>query len=144
MFSRRKFFLSSAGGALGGLLLGNGVEARTVTQQHLPPARRVGGGRTPVITPNGASLPYRMENGVKIFHLTAEPLKREFVDGFTVNERVDGAFGVCLASGIDQRLQVTRTTSRVPAFALVIFQQLVDAVETRLRGRGRALRRFER
>ena len=26
-----------------------------------------------------------MENGVKVFHLTAEPVKREFVDGFTVN-----------------------------------------------------------
>src|SRR5207244_4393065 len=91
MFSRRKFFLSSAGGALGGLLLGKRVEARTATHQHLPPARRASGGRTPVITPNGTSLPFRMENGVKVFHLTAEPVKREFLDpapggaGFTVN-----------------------------------------------------------
>jgi FtsP/CotA-like multicopper oxidase with cupredoxin domain len=55
------------------------------THTRLAPARRAGGERTPVITPNGTSLPHRMENGVKVFHLSAEPVKREFVDGFTVN-----------------------------------------------------------
>ncbi|MEA2163526.1 MAG: manganese oxidase [Thermoanaerobaculia bacterium] len=89
MFSRRKLLFSSAGGALGSLLFGQRASARTriadPTHTHLDPARRTSGERTPVITPNGASLPHRMENGVKVFHLTAEPLKREFVDGFTVN-----------------------------------------------------------
>ena len=28
-----------------------------------------------------------MENGVKVFHLTAEPVKREFADGLDVNCR---------------------------------------------------------
>ena len=41
--------------------------------------------RSRVITPNGASLPYTMEGGVKVFRLVAEPIKRELVDGFTVN-----------------------------------------------------------
>ena len=89
MFSRRKLLFSSAGGALGSLLLGRRAAAQPpaadAAHSHLAPARRASGGRTPVITPNGTSLPHRMENGVKVFHLTAEPVKREFVDGFMVN-----------------------------------------------------------
>ncbi len=88
MFSRRKLLVSSAGGALGSLFPGGRAAAQPpaagAAHSQLAPARRTNS-RTPVITPNGASLPYRMENGVKVFHLTAEPMKREFVDGFTVN-----------------------------------------------------------
>lgn len=40
---------------------------------------------TPVTTPNGSSLPWKMEDGVKVFHLTAEPVKREFAPGMVVN-----------------------------------------------------------
>ena len=40
---------------------------------------------TPVITPNGTTLPYTIENGVKVFQLTAEEVKREFAPGFHVN-----------------------------------------------------------
>lgn len=39
---------------------------------------------TPVVTPNGSTLPYKMKNGVKEFHLTAEPVEREFAPGMTV------------------------------------------------------------
>jgi FtsP/CotA-like multicopper oxidase with cupredoxin domain len=39
----------------------------------------------PVITPNGSRLPWVMKDGVKEFHLTAEPVKREFAPGMTVN-----------------------------------------------------------
>jgi manganese oxidase len=39
----------------------------------------------PVVTLNGSTLPWRMENGVKVFHLTAEPVKREFAPGMVVN-----------------------------------------------------------
>lgn len=84
MFSRRKMLLSSAGGFLGGLLL-RGGRAEAAPAAPIAPARHRSGGRTPVITPNGTTLPFRMENGVKVFHLVAEPVKREFVDGFTVN-----------------------------------------------------------
>src|SRR4030088_1860215 len=95
MFSRRKLLFSSAAGAVGSALFGRSAAAQSApadpTPRHLAPARRSSGGRTPVITPNGTSLPYRMENGVKVFHLTAEPVKRDFLDpaangaGFTVN-----------------------------------------------------------
>lgn len=39
----------------------------------------------PVTTPNGSSLSWKMEDGYKVFHLIAEPVKREFAPGFTVN-----------------------------------------------------------
>jgi manganese oxidase len=40
---------------------------------------------TPVVTPNGATLPYTLENGVKVFHLVAEPIKQEFAPGLKMN-----------------------------------------------------------
>jgi len=40
---------------------------------------------TPVVTPNGATLPFVMKGGVKEFHLVAEPVKREFAPGMVVN-----------------------------------------------------------
>ncbi|WP_394829725.1 multicopper oxidase family protein [Pendulispora albinea] len=40
---------------------------------------------TPVITPNGGSLPWIMDGNVKVFHLVAEEVKREFAPGMIVN-----------------------------------------------------------
>ena len=37
----------------------------------------------PVRTPNGWTLPYRMNDGVKEFHLVAEPVEHEFAPGTT-------------------------------------------------------------
>jgi manganese oxidase len=42
-------------------------------------------GYTPVITPNVGSLPCTMDGDVKVFHLIAEPMRREFAPGFWVN-----------------------------------------------------------
>ncbi len=39
----------------------------------------------PVVTLNGWTLPWRMKNGVKEFHLVAEPVVREFAPGMKVN-----------------------------------------------------------
>jgi len=41
--------------------------------------------RTSVITPNTPKLPYIVEDGVKVFHLIAEPIKQEFAPGLVVN-----------------------------------------------------------
>jgi len=38
-----------------------------------------------VITPNVGSLPWTMDGDVKVFHLIAEPIRREFAPGFVVN-----------------------------------------------------------
>ncbi|WP_305073792.1 multicopper oxidase family protein [Propionivibrio sp.] len=40
---------------------------------------------TPVVTLNSWTLPWRMNNGVKEFHLVAEPVVREVAPGFKVN-----------------------------------------------------------
>ncbi len=42
-------------------------------------------GRNSVITPNVQSLPWEMDNGVKVFHLIAEPVRQEFANGLVVN-----------------------------------------------------------
>lgn len=39
----------------------------------------------PVVTPNVGSLPWVMDGDVKVFHLIAEPIRREFAPGFWVN-----------------------------------------------------------
>jgi FtsP/CotA-like multicopper oxidase with cupredoxin domain len=39
---------------------------------------------TPVVIPNGASLPWTMNAGVKEFHLTAEVIKHEVAPGMTI------------------------------------------------------------
>ena len=48
-------------------------------------ARRSGLPHQPVVTPDGATLPFVMKGGVKEFHLTAEPVRQEFAPGMTVN-----------------------------------------------------------
>jgi len=40
---------------------------------------------TPVVTPNGTTLPFTLKDGVKEYRLTAEPVKREFAKGMIVN-----------------------------------------------------------
>jgi FtsP/CotA-like multicopper oxidase with cupredoxin domain len=51
------------------------------------PSGVTGAGRPyrPVVTLNGWSLPFRMKEGVKEFHLVAEPVVREMAPGFHVN-----------------------------------------------------------
>ncbi len=39
----------------------------------------------PIVTLNGWTLPFRMKNGWKEFHLVAEPVVREFAPGMKVN-----------------------------------------------------------
>src|SRR5204862_2577327 len=36
---------------------------------------------TPVVTPNGATLPWKLVDGVKVFHLIAEEVDHEFAPG---------------------------------------------------------------
>jgi hypothetical protein len=88
MISRRNVLFSTIAGALAGAAGTKRVEAATQQARSsgrlLPPARRTSG-RAPVTVPDGTKLPWRMENGVKIFHLIAEPVKREFAPGLIVN-----------------------------------------------------------
>jgi FtsP/CotA-like multicopper oxidase with cupredoxin domain len=48
------------------------------------PREERSGGYPPIVTPNGSSLPWKMKDGVKEFHLVAEPVEREFAPGMKV------------------------------------------------------------
>ena len=59
------------------------IQARPDTMPPLVP--NSGQPYNPVVTLNGWTLPWRMNNGVKEFHLVAEPVVREMSPGFKVN-----------------------------------------------------------
>lgn len=40
---------------------------------------------TPAIVPNGSTAKYKVIDGVKVFHLIAEPLEWEVAQGFTIH-----------------------------------------------------------
>jgi FtsP/CotA-like multicopper oxidase with cupredoxin domain len=71
--------------------------ARAARNAALPPREPGWPGRDyrPVVTPNNVALPFRIVNGVKVFHLVAEPVEHEFAPGLTAtcwgyNGRVHG------------------------------------------------------
>ena len=89
MITRRELLRSAAAMLAGGAVAATfrkasaAEQSAAATQPPIPaPA---GQGYTPVVTLNGSTLPWKMENGVKVFHLTAEPVKREFAPGMVVN-----------------------------------------------------------
>jgi FtsP/CotA-like multicopper oxidase with cupredoxin domain len=59
------------------------VQQSVATQAPLTPPN--GRPYHPVVTLNGWSLPWRMNNGVKEFHLVAEPVVREIAPGMKAN-----------------------------------------------------------
>ncbi|MDP1682996.1 MAG: copper oxidase [Burkholderiales bacterium] len=92
MVTRRDFIRSS-----GAALLGAGLVSKTAaaaipeavmqesaaTQSPLLPPN--GRPYNPIVTLNGWSLPWRMKNGWKEFHLIAEPVVREMAPGMKAN-----------------------------------------------------------
>ena len=85
----RRQFLSSAGVALVGAAAvsraaqGAVPEAPTMDKAATQPPLAPPNGRAyqPVVTLNGWTLPWRMKDGVKEFHLIAEPVVRELAPG---------------------------------------------------------------
>jgi FtsP/CotA-like multicopper oxidase with cupredoxin domain len=59
------------------------MQSSAATQPPLAPPN--GRPYRPVVTLNGWSLPWRMRDGVKEFHLVAEPVVREFAPGMKAN-----------------------------------------------------------
>ncbi len=88
-FSRRQMLYTSAALLAGGTGIVKSQAAQSAeavvarTQAPLPPPD--GAGYTPVVTPNGSTLPWKMVNGVKEFRLVVEKVKREFAPGMVVN-----------------------------------------------------------
>jgi FtsP/CotA-like multicopper oxidase with cupredoxin domain len=92
MVSRRSFLTSAAGvvvsaGAVSRAALANVPEApltKSAATQP-PPSPPTGRPYQPVVTLNGWSLPWRMQDGIKEFHLIAEPVEREIAPGMTAH-----------------------------------------------------------
>ncbi|MEE8201477.1 MAG: multicopper oxidase domain-containing protein, partial [Candidatus Acidoferrales bacterium] len=73
-----------------GLLSGRAIASSNRAEQHMhqtpgqpvsEPVQTLGPTVLPVDAPDLPKLPWRMENGVKVFHLVAEVVKREFLPG---------------------------------------------------------------
>jgi manganese oxidase len=110
MVTRREVLVTGA--ALGGVLAATTRSARAAqgdttgrtwersysgrdqNQQTLPPGQP-GKDYKPVVTPNGAALPWKIVDGVKVYHLIAEEVLHEFAPGLKArcwgyNGRVHG------------------------------------------------------
>jgi FtsP/CotA-like multicopper oxidase with cupredoxin domain len=90
MSDRRTFFRAAGATLLGAAAVGRAgaaglpeivTQASPATQPPLVP--REGRPYRPVVTLNGWSLPWRMKDGAKEFHLVAEPVVRELAPGMT-------------------------------------------------------------
>ncbi|HET8704991.1 MAG TPA: copper oxidase [Pseudomonadales bacterium] len=78
----RRQLISAAALAAGAPMLSRaGTAATDAMTQIKTPAN---GAYNPVVTLNGATLPYKMNNGVKEFRLVAEQIEREFAPGMKV------------------------------------------------------------
>jgi FtsP/CotA-like multicopper oxidase with cupredoxin domain len=91
MVSRRDFFTGAAALVGAGVVSRVGaaslleapvMESAATAAPLIPPNGRP---YNPVVTLNGWSLPWRMNNGVKEFHLVAEPVVRELAPGMKAN-----------------------------------------------------------
>ncbi|NBU02581.1 MAG: copper oxidase [Betaproteobacteria bacterium] len=91
MTSRREFFKFAgiAGGAVAASSVSRAAMAalpdpmiQTSAQTMAPLIPNTGRPYNPVVTLNGWTLPWRMNQGVKEFHLVAEPVVREMAPGF--------------------------------------------------------------
>lgn len=88
MVSRRQFLQGSGAVMLGAAVVSKAgaaslpeapLQSGASTQPPLAPSS--GRPYNPVVTLNGWTLPWRMRNGWKEFHLIAEPVEREFAPG---------------------------------------------------------------
>lgn len=88
MLTRREILASGAAVGASAFLIrrAQAGEAPPIMRPKLDAPRPTNhaGDHAPVITPNGSSMPFRTVDGVKEFHLVAEPVEREFADGMTV------------------------------------------------------------
>jgi len=90
--ARRHFIRSSAAGLFGAALVSRAQaaalpEAPIMDKPDMAPPLYPLSGRpyNPVVTLNGWTLPWRMKDGWKEFHLVAEPVRRQMAPGMTAH-----------------------------------------------------------
>ncbi|MEE2527329.1 copper oxidase [Hyphobacterium sp. HN65] len=120
-FSRRDALLAGATGLVAVPMLSSAAAAQSRTSSYAHSTSvdhgqsyrpgRPGTDYRPVITPNGATLDYRIVDGVKVFHLIAEEVEHEFAPGLTArtwgyNGRTHGPTIECV-EGDRVRIYVT-------------------------------------
>ncbi len=81
----RRHVLSGASLLAGGLGFFRSRPAGADEPSPPKPGALPRGPYTPVVTPNGSTLPWTVKDGVKEFRLVAEPVKREFAPGMVVD-----------------------------------------------------------
>jgi manganese oxidase len=92
MTTRRHFLGTSGAALLGAALVGRAAQGavpeapvQTTADTQPPLAPSSGRPYQPVVTLNGWTLPWRLNNGWKEFHLVAEPVKRQLAPGMTAH-----------------------------------------------------------
>jgi manganese oxidase len=92
MKTRRNFLRATGAALLGTAMVSRGAQGavpeaptQTTAATQAPLAPPNGRPYQPVVTLNGWTLPWRMNNGWKEFHLTAEPVRRQLAPGMTAN-----------------------------------------------------------
>jgi FtsP/CotA-like multicopper oxidase with cupredoxin domain len=92
MFSRRNFLSASAAGMVGAGLVSKAslasipeAQSQSGATMVAPVTPAVGRPYNPVATLNGWTLPWRMRDGWKEYHLVAEPVTREVAPGMVAN-----------------------------------------------------------
>ena len=84
--TRRGLLIGSAAIATTGLLNAVPPVLAAEPEPQPPTARGDADGRyTPVVTPNGATLDWHLVDGVKVFHLIAEPVRHEIAPGLVID-----------------------------------------------------------
>jgi len=83
MLNRRQILLSSGGAAAAAAAFRTPLHGEPA---HPAPSQdpAADAAYRPVVTPNGSALPYVLKDGVKEFHLFAQPVVREFAPGMEV------------------------------------------------------------
>jgi len=83
MLSRRDVLVSGAGALAGVAML---ARDRAHAEEPVPPVspETPVTSYTPVTVPNGSTLPWRLVDGVKVYHLVVEAFMREFAPGLQV------------------------------------------------------------
>lgn len=88
MMTRRELFATAAV-AGGGAILSSmqGIRIPTALAEDAPLANQAppAGDYTPVHTPNGVTLPFKIIGGVKVMHLVAEEIEHEFAPGLVAH-----------------------------------------------------------